>query len=321
VIAELIGCKIDKLLQSTLGKIKGFRYVDDYYFYFPQEAAGEKIIKTLQVILGGYQLELNDRKTKIVRFPFGLESEWVIALRAFIIRDLGKKQENDIRDYFSMVFRFASQFPEDPVLSYAIRKIEVKTIDPNNWDYFETWISKAILHNPLILPEATRIFLRNTSMVSRVKLKATIQAILRAHISKRNSYEVSWALWLAKSLSIKIDARFIKSIFSSGDVISTLIALDLKNSGLVLGRVDTRRLSAELTEDALFDERWLLTYEAIVKKWLKPRILNPISTNPYFKILASEKISFYDSSRQVDLVVKSYKAGRGAGLEDIGYPD
>jgi hypothetical protein len=308
IIAELIGCRIDKILQSKLGRIKGFRYIDDYYFYFPQESTGEKIIKFLQVVLGEYQLELNDQKTRITKFPFGLESEWVLALRSFVFRETGKEQENDIRDYFSMVFRYAIQFPNDPVLKYAIRKIEAIEFDAENWKYLETWILKATLHNPLILEDVTRIFLSNLKKISKLKVKGTVQAILRAHTSKKNSYEIAWALWLAKSLAIKIDAKLIQNVFSSGDVISILVALDLKNSHLIQGNVNVNKLNSELTEDSLFDDRWLLTYEALVKKWLNPHgSSNLLSKNLYFRILLQEKVSFYDPAKQVVLYKKLSK--------------
>ena len=158
---------------------------------------------------------------------------------------------------------------------------------------------KATLHEPSILEETTRVLLSNKKKISKSKVKATIQEIMRVNIPKKNSYEVAWALWLAKSLEIKIDHKLIQQIFSSGDAIPILIALDLRNSKLVQGHTSINVLNGELTEDSLFDERWLLSYEAIVKKWLKPHIPNLLNKNPYFKILLQNKISFYDDEKQV----------------------
>jgi hypothetical protein len=167
---------------------------------------------------------------------------------------------------------------------------------------------KATLHNPLILEDVTRIFLSNLKKISKLKVKGTVQAILRAHTSKKNSYEIAWALWLAKSLAIKIDAKLIQNVFSSGDVISILVALDLKNSHLIQGNVNVNKLNSELTEDSLFDDRWLLTYEALVKKWLNPHgSSNLLSKNLYFRILLQEKVSFYDPAKQVVLYKKLSK--------------
>ncbi len=49
--------------------------------------------------------------------------------------------------------------------------------------------------------------------------------------------------------------------------------------------VDLSSINEELTEDSLFEEKWLLTYESINQGWLIPEGSDPLEINEYFKIL------------------------------------
>ena len=44
---------------------------------------------------------------------------------------------------------------------------------------------------------------------------------------------------------------------------------------------------------------WLLAYEADLKSWLDGNPVNFVNDNPYFKVLKSKKISFYDTKKNV----------------------
>lgn len=70
IIAELIGCEIDARLERQFSingiNTQAFRYVDDYFFYFSDEATGEEILKILQNIL--YELNWKLIKKKL-RYP------------------------------------------------------------------------------------------------------------------------------------------------------------------------------------------------------------------------------------------------------------
>ena len=123
-----------------------------------------------------------------------------------------------------------------------------------------------------------------------------------------HSYEISWALWLAKTFGIKLESSLAKCIFESYDVISILIALDLIDEGLIDSSIDLSPIIEDLTEDSLFEEKWLLTYESIIQKWVVPINSNPLETNEYFNILREHEIKFYDKTiKEKPLKIKGLK--------------
>ena len=52
-----------------------------------------------------------------------------------------------------------------------------------------------------------------------------------------------------------------------------------------------------MSADALYDEHWLLAYEANVKSWLPSVRSRSCSCRPQFRFLKSRKVFFYDQSR------------------------
>ncbi len=89
---------------------------------------------------------------------------------------------------------------------------------------------------------------------------------------------------------------------------SILIGLDLKKNKQINSTVLTSIIETELTEESLMNEKWLLTYEAIQKKWVKVPRINPIDANEYFELLKKHSVSFYDASKTLaPMTVKSPK--------------
>jgi len=68
--------------------------------------------------------------------------------------------------------------------------------------------------------------------------------------------------------------------------------------GLVSKTLDKTLWSSHMSVDALYDEHWLLAYEANVKGWL-PSVsgTDHVAADPNFGFLKSRKVFFYDQSR------------------------
>jgi hypothetical protein len=95
--------------------------------------------------------------------------------------------------------------------------------------------------------------------VSVSKLKRLINKIIFDYSPVNHNFEVSWALWIAKTFKIEIDENAANKIIKTGDSISNLILLDLiKNTNLINGEQDVSKLETELKDDVLFSENWLL---------------------------------------------------------------
>ncbi|MFD2144500.1 hypothetical protein [Mucilaginibacter antarcticus] len=156
---------------------------------------------------------------------------------------------------------------------------------------------------PSVLDIVTRILLtyeKYLDAVSKQRLKALVNCIINDHSPINHNFEISWALWLAKTFKIEVEELCANKIIETKDSISNLILLDLiNNTSLVLGTPQIAKLDTELKEDILFSEHWLLAYEGVKKGWLTPANPNLLNENLFFNILKDLDVEFYDANKQL----------------------
>lgn len=312
IISEIVACRIDLVMQTKFPEIKACRYYDDYYLYANSYDEAEKILKILQKTLNDYQLEINESKVKINKYPFYFENEWVTKLQQFQFKKTNIT--NSLKHYFSIIWDLASKKPNksDWILKYALKIFEFRQVEinKNSWKTFENLLLKTILVEPSILDIATRLFITYQSFIdtnSKERISDIIKQVITNHSPIKHNFETSWSLWLLKTLEIKLDNELAEIIFTMEDNISTLILLDMEDSGLINGTINKSNLESELTGDILFSEKWLMAYEAVKKGWLTPLNPNLISDNEYFKILSNKNIEFYDRDKQLSTYNKQDK--------------
>lgn len=311
IIAEIVACRIDSILKTRLSSIelKACRYYDDYYLYVSSKDEADKALKSLQLILSEFQLEINEAKVKIREFPFAFEDDFTTSLHIFDFKK--SNQSNSIKHYFSLIWAFAERNPKktDWIFKYALRIFEFSTIviKKKSWKVFEDLLVKTALIEPAILDILTRIFITYDSYLdenSKDKLKKLINVTIKEHCPVRHNFEMAWALWIAKSFEIEIEEQSANAIIDTRDSISNLILLDLiNNSILVKGNPKVIDLEAELKDDILMSENWLLAYEGVKKGWLTPIEANLLDNNLFFKILKDKNVEFYKQTKQL----KTYK--------------
>lgn len=300
VIAEIIGCTLDEMVQNKFKtSIKGFRYIDDYYIYCENQANAEKVFKFIQSIFTEYQLEINEEKTKISKSPFPFETDWSIELGTFTFRKHSQSQQTDIERFVSLAFKNAKNNPKDSVLNFAISILKNIPLFDESWKLYQSLILKIALAEPVTLPVISQILVSHRLKVEKLKVKSVVENIIREHTPKGHHFEVAWALWLCKEFEIKIPDDIANLVFNSNDIISILIALDLRKSGFINSTVSTSHIEDDLTTESLMDEKWLLTYEAITQGWVSIPKIKTIKDNEYFNLLHKHKVQFYDESKTV----------------------
>jgi hypothetical protein len=113
----------------------------------------------------------------------------------------------------------------------------------------------------------------------------------------------------------------MKGVSQTDNSVVALAALDLEASGLTTRKFDRDVWEKCLNADGLYSENWLLSYEAYVKGWLKrpPSAAKYVESDPFFHILQSNDVEFYDDGRQVrvgDLVALRREISGEASLMD-----
>ncbi len=307
IIAEIIACRIDYEFNERFKHIdiKSCRYYDDFYFFVNTNDEADIVIKGLQKLLNEFQLEINDKKVKVQQYPFPFEDEWVTDLHRFDFKKTN--QLNNLKHYFSLIWSIGEKHISrtDWIFKYALRTFEYGTtiIKKDSWKLFENLLLKTALIQPAVLDIVTRILLSYESYLdndSKEKLKRLIENVIKAHSSINHDFEMTWALWIAKSFKIEIEESIANLIIETQDCASILVLLCLdKVEGLVKGTPNYQVIELELKDDILFSEMWLLAYEGVTKGWLTPNDPDLITNNGFFKILSDLNIEFFDCSRQL----------------------
>ncbi|WP_025844711.1 RNA-directed DNA polymerase [Paenibacillus ehimensis] len=295
IVSELIGSAMDKEIYDVI-QAKGFRYIDDMYFFFNSIAEAEEALIKIQKIAKNFELEINPEKTEIYPLPIALEHNWASEIRNFQFSGSVKRQKTDLVTFFSKAFEYCKIFPNDYVLKYSLSRLKYERIHQDNWQLYQSLILNSMIAEPSVLPTATEIFKMYEQLGYNLNYKEiynTCNNLLGHHAKLGHGYEVSWSLWLAKTLKLKVSRASAKEISLMDDCISILTALDLRNLGLMPNGLSTTKWTAYLTHENLFQDKWLFAYEAVKQGWLTPRT-SYLSSDPFFSILNAKNVHFYD---------------------------
>ncbi|MFC9710608.1 reverse transcriptase domain-containing protein [Paenibacillus sp. NPDC056933] len=296
VISELIGAAIDKQIYLET-KAQGIRYLDDMYFFFNSISDAEEALTKIQNITKIYELEINPEKTQIYSLPLALEPDWTSEIRNYRFRSSIKGQRTDLVTFFSKAYEYSRRYPNDYILKYSLSRMKHIIVQEANWPLYQSLILNAMIAEPSVLPTATEIFIKYKNLnydLNYKELEQTINNIIFHHSKLGHGYEISWSLWLAKNLRLKINRASAKQISQMDDCISMLTALDLRDKGLIPSGLSTTDWNKYLKPEALYEEHWLFAYEAVKKGWMTPRN-NYLLSDPFFSILNLKNVNFYNA--------------------------
>lgn len=297
VIAELILACVDIELQRRHKKLSGFRFVDDYEFYFDSLHHGEDILCDIESILSQYALLLNPRKTRIEPLPASLEESWHVELSQFGVREGAKGLAfiNDLVGLFSRAFELAAADREAPIMKYLLVRVEALDLGTQHWRTIEGLISAAIASEPSAMPAAVSLIgkARNSGkMMSQTIFGATLESIIDRSARVGHSGEVAWALWCAVAAGLKLDSQVGKTLSTMEDDVVALLAMyATRRKVLAKNSVDLSTWQALIDVAGVSDsDHWLLAYESTAKAWLPPTK----HLSKEFKQLQTAKVHFFD---------------------------
>jgi hypothetical protein len=303
VIAEILMQRCDLEILNAFPGIRGHRFIDDYELGFRNRTDAEKAFQYLEKILGDYELALNPSKTAILELPYNFEAPWVSALRSFEFRATPSGQQVDLFRYFDFAFEFYRQYPKDAVLQFAVGRLWNLEVQPPNWGLFQNLLLNCVAPEPAVLPYVLE------SIISRVnagaipaleEIKEVVNALIIDHSGLAHSSEVAWALWACLALGIKILPEAAKRVSECRDSAVALLALHCEVAGLVNTSLDHTIWSSYMNHDSLYEEHWLISYEANVKGWLKSQSGGDhVASDPNFQFLKAADVSFYDVTKAV----------------------
>jgi hypothetical protein len=302
VLAELIMQRCDEEVLRKLGDVKGHRFIDDYELGFRNRTDAEDAFHILDACLADFELALNPKKTTVMELPLPLESTWVIELKRFdLSRSTESGQAGQLANYFSKAFELHSCNPDEGVLQYAVSRLGSVKVLAGNWSLFQKLLLLCVAPEPASFPHVLgQIITRKNAGAAPIlaDLEDIANTLIVGHSDLRHSSEVAHALWACLALGLKLGAPAVDSISNCVDPVVALLALDCEQHNLVAKPPDKALWATQMTSEALYDDQWLLAYEANVKGWL-PSVgsADHVDADVNFAFLKANGVSFYDPTR------------------------
>lgn len=132
----------------TLDVPAGFRYVDDFYFFFDRREEAERALAALTRAVIGYELRLNASKTRIIETRELVQESWKYNLKALRLSPSKKEQRIDIHHYFELLFSLERSFKDESLVKYGLKRLSSKIVKRSNWSILEAYLLECGLGFP-----------------------------------------------------------------------------------------------------------------------------------------------------------------------------
>jgi hypothetical protein len=320
VIAEMIMHKCDAHLLMRVPGVQGFRFIDDFELSFMSQAEAEQAHHELEACLADFELALNPRKTSIHELPLPLEFRWATELKRAKPRKPVAQQAADLAHLFDIAFALHAEFPSEAVLQFAISLLQYEKIHPQNWDIFQKLLMLCSLPEPACFPGAIRQIVQrvNAGQTGLIpEISDIANSLITTHSPLRHSSEVANAAYACLALGLTIGDAAVDAVSKCDDPVVALLALDCERRNLTAKPLDKTLWSSHMNSDGLYDEFWLLAYEANVKGWLpNPSGADFVAADSNFSILKTAGVFFYDASLNLPTALGSTTIPTAPGASD-----
>ena len=297
IIAEAIATAVDLELKKRHKTLPaGFRYVDDYFFFFATAKEAEVALAALVRALKEYELQINFEKTVTCSVIEITDDYWTHQLRSFEIALKGRRQISDINHFFELAKELARRNSDENVMTYALKRAGSVVIRKECWDTFEAHVCHVALAYPNTLQTVARLLTTYRGVGYRLgteRLERLVNAVIEDHAPLGHHSEVAWCLWMCKDLNLRIAEFNIDLLAEMHSSVCALLLLDLFQMGKLSKAPKTSNWKQVEAQEALHGDRWLLSYEAGVRGWAGFTDSH-IKADPHFDLLREKNVRFYD---------------------------
>lgn len=323
VIAEAILSYLDQIVLSKCPKATGCRYYDDYYLYFDTTEEAEQTLKVMIDEFKRLGLEINLAKVEINQLPLSVMERYAMKLSPFEFKS--KRQDQTLQVYFELMWSLVRERPSkvQTILRYGLNTLErnLPTLSGKDEKLLYLLLFKTAILAPSALPEILKVAERAGGNPDVAIMKRMTDAVLRKHLQLGHHVELLWTLWTCKQYGLEMDVQMVVDMFRLNHPLCTLMLLDYLNNvkpamkGEPVIDSEIKNLISSLTPDALYDERWMLLYEGVIKGWLP--LLSIVQNDKFFNFLMGHNVSFYDVNKNADYANASYIINKPLSVPDF----
>lgn len=301
IISELILCAVERQVgPAQFSRLAGgYRYMDDFFLCFESHVDAEAFLAALRDAVLGFDLQLNAAKTRIIDALSFNEERWPAEIAQLRLGRTGDDQRREIIRFFTEAIYLAKSLPDESIASFAVRKSSRTLVQRSNWDIYEPFLLRVARENSNCLDSVVKILCTYAAagypMSSRVNDFA--ERMIEEHAPYNHHYEVTWTLWLCRSLSIRLGVRATQLVARIENSICACLVYMLRGRTLLTGRGAVSDWAGPVTAGDLRGEHWMLIYEAGIRRsWTLPGAQAAVDADPHFRALRDNGISFFDNA-------------------------
>jgi Reverse transcriptase (RNA-dependent DNA polymerase) len=278
IIAEIILTKIDGELQAK-GHRKIARHIDDYTFYAHTFENAEMFVKDLGMCLRGFEMSLNDKKTRILPLPRPSEEDWKRILSRFVWPQDGEVRFSVIRSFLDLALECSQAAGKSTPLNYAIKAIaNSKTPRKLNARAKRLYILEAMnlaLAYPYLAPQLDEhVFDTYGHDDLATHIAEFSSALAKMGLRKLYPDAIAHALYyvLKHGVELSLDDNDLKEIVALDDCIANVLLLEYATRhkrAKVVSAIKSRANEIKTADSREKDKNWLLIYQLWSVKDLK----------------------------------------------------
>lgn len=268
LLSEIVLVAVDEMMCS-----KGYYYVrmiDDITYYAISHEDAENFIREYATALKAFDLQINEKKTKISNLSES-EEEWVNQLKCFYI---GSEKTEDGKIVFRksrlealmyMAKRLAIDYGNMAVFLYAIKMIADTYLGKKSKIYYINEIHQLLLKNTYLAPYMERLIFSPLGVLSSA-IKSIADSLYDVGIRTNNyeacSYAIYWALRYDFELSA---AQLCHDAINSEDCVLKLLGFCYAKKHKLVADVKEYKNNAKSYSGVDIDRNWLFIYEVLPK--------------------------------------------------------
>ena len=278
IIAEIILTKIDAELQAK-GHRKIARHIDDYAFYADDFAQAERFVKDLGMCLRGFEMSLNDKKTRILPLPRPSTENWIQRLNRFVFPKDEEVRFSIVRSFLDLALECAQAAGKSTPLNYAIKALaNPKSPRKLNERARRLYVLEAMnlaLAYPYLAPQLDKhVFDRYGHDDLATHVAEFSSALAKMGLRKLYPDAIAHALYyvLKHGVALSLDDNDLKEIVALDDCIANVLLLEYATRhkrAKVVSALKKRATEIKSSDKRERDKQWLLIYQLWSAKELK----------------------------------------------------
>lgn len=303
ILSELVATEVEAIALAEIPDLqhRAVRYVDDMIIGLKETETPPAVLSALSIALYEFELDLNAEKTVTHGMGCSHSPEWIHYIRTFELTNKTARQRDDIDSFFEQAIYLADANPRDNVLLFASKRAASFDLDQSNLAHLVRWLLYSARRAPSCLSFVAEYLatINPTHSMASNEIETYILQQIPLKAEAVHTDEVAWLLFWAREIGLSLPAACLQKVSSLRSSTVAMLALDLRQQGLVNGEMDVSLWRSAASADGLRSEMWLVAYEATKKVWWPTKqSIGFITGHQFFGDIWSKGIEFYDPMKK-----------------------